>query len=398
MWTGFSPPATAAIAGNCVVAISVQVFSSAGVFLQDITDGMTTGEVVEDETAAVRRTLSLTLNDPALIPNQPSDLLHPLTGNEIYAYRGVQVDGADGPELAPLGIFRMSMPAITDDGTTLADTITGNDRSAEISRRSWTGPYTAAAGQTVPVAIKAIITSRWVGPALTFNLFPSPVVVPVGTVLGIQYTSSGPQSESGSTSGNNDPWADCVLLAKSAGCELLFDRVGVVVMRPVPQPGQSPIVADFSEGPGCTVTSGSRTLDETTFHNAVIVVGTGTTVTNSDGSVSPGAPVVASSLSTDPNFGVAAYGEIPDIITDETVSTVPQAQAVADAQLALIMSELETTGFSAVDNPALDAGDSIFLERSRMFLGSWYIMQSVTHPLDATTTMTVANRSYTVTA
>lgn len=395
MWTGFSNAATAAIAGNCVVAIQVQVFDSDGVLLQDITDAVTGGSVVEDETAAVRRVLTLTLNDPTLMPAQPTDLLHPLSGNEIYVWRGVKVNGAT--ELAPLGVFRLSKPQASDTGASWTFTITANDRSSEISLHPWTNPYTTAAGQTIHTAIKGIINSRWPGPALTFNLFPSTITVPPGFTLGIQYTSDGTQSESGSTSGNNDPWADCRALALTAGCELFFDRLGIVVMRPIPQPGTQADAASFVEGPGCTVLSGTRTLDESTFANQIILVGTGVVVTNSDGSKSPGAPVVATASSSDPNYGIGGpLGTRPRFVIDETISTTGDAQVAANAQLAIAMKLADATAVTAVDNPALDAGDQVELVRARLQVDADYIVQSVTHPLDASTAMSVTNRSFAV--
>lgn len=395
MWSGFSAAARAAIAGDCVVAIKVEVRSSTGVYLKDITSALTSGSVTEDETASPRRTCTLALSDLSLVPSVRGDLLHPLTGNELWVYRGVWVTGAAGPEYAPLGVFRVSNPQLADDGRQLVLTVAGRDRSSEISARKWTSPYTAAAGQTVPTAIKGIINDRWTGPALTFNLSPSTVTVPTGFTLGVQFTSYGTQAESGSTSGSNDPWADCVALALSAGCELLFDRTGIVVMRPVVQPGQSPAVATFAEGAGCTVLSAGRNQNIDNFANEVVLIGTGVTVTNSDGSISPGTPVVATASSTDPSVGInGPLGARPTFITDETVSTTAQAQTAANAQLPLVMRALDGTSLTAVDNPALDASDPIRMTRSRMKLSGVYIIQSVTHPLDATTLMAATNRSY----
>lgn len=397
MWS-LSTVAQTALAGNCKVAIKVEVWSSAGVFLEDISYAVTGGSVVEDETQSPRRTCTLTLDDPSLVPNQAGDLLHPLSGNEIKPYRGVLVAGASAPEYAPLGVFRVSAPKVQDSATGLVLTVSGKDRSSEISRRKWTGPYTAAAGQLVQTAIQGVINAKWTGPPLTFNLFPSTVTVPAGFVMGVQFTSTGVQAESGSTSANNDPWADCIALASSAGCELLFDRQGIVVMRPVYQPGQNPVVATFAEGAGCTVVDGDRVLDETNFGNEVIVIGTGPTVTNSDGSTSPGPPVVGTASSSDPNVGTGGpLGTVPIYITDETVTTVAQANVVAAAQLSLIMKALDGTSFDAVDNPGLDASDPIILVRARMALNGTYIVQAVTHPLDSSTAMSVTNRSYQVT-
>lgn len=402
MWNGFSAAATDALAGNCVVAVKVEVWTDAGTFETDITyalDVTNPGQVVEDETAPVRRTCTLNLVDPDLIPGSDSDLLHPLTGNELRVYRGVWLPGAPQPEYAPLGVFRLSKPSITDSGTAVTMTLNGNDRSSEISRRSWTGPYPLTAGMTVQAAIQQVINSRWTGPKLSFNMYPSTVTIPAGTVLGVQFTSSGVQAETGSQGGNNDPFADCRQLAVSAGCELLFDRVGQVVMRPVPEPGQLPTVASFVEGAGCTVVSASRKIDETKFFNGVILIGTGATVTNSDGSTSPAAPVVASAYSTDPQLGPGGpLGERPDFIVDQIVSTLAEAQVAANAQLPLVLNALDGTSFSAVESPALDAGDQDYFERARMKAAGNYIVSAVTHPLSPSALMQVTNRAFAVTA
>jgi hypothetical protein len=399
VWSGFSNAATAALASNhMVVALGLQVTNANGVLLKDITYAMTAGSVTEDETAQYRRAMTVTLNDVSLVPNAPGDLLHPLSGNELRPYRGVLVPGATVPELAPLGVFRMTQPKTSDVATGLSITVTANDRSFAISQQKWTGPYTAAAGVTVQAAIQAILTLKWNGPALTFNLFPSSITVPVGTVLGVQFTSSGTQAESGSQGGNNDPWADCVALAASAGCELFFDRVGNVVMRPIPTPATSPIVATFAEGPGCSVTEGTRELDETKFCNEVILIATGAVVTNSDSSSSPGAPVVATASSTDPNLGPSGpLGAIPTFIVDATISNITDAGTAANAQLPLVMNTLDDVTLKAADNPALDAGDSDTVTRARMMLDeNQYILQAITHPLDATTAMSITHRPYAV--
>jgi len=402
MWQGLSAQAAAAMQSTCVVATRAQVWNPQGTLEGDISYAVPdsgAGSVTENETASVRRTATLTLTDLSLVPVAPTDLLNPLTGNEIRLARGIVAPGAPQPEWVPHGVFRLSKPTIADNGSQLTIALTLNDRSSQIAIAKWTGPYTAAAGLPVGQAIQGIINSRWTGPPLQYNLAPSTVTVPTGTVLGVQFTSTGVQAETGSQGGGNNPWADCVQLALAAGCELFFDRAGVVVMRPVPEPGSSPTVATFAEGVGCTMSTATRALDSTKFYNGVIVVGTGASMANSGGGSSPAAPVSAAAWSTDPMLGPnGPLGARPDFIVDQTVSTVAEAQAVADAQLSLVMQTLESTSFSAVDFTTLDAGDQVQLTRGRMGMNSAYIVSTVVHPLDVATQMQVTNRAFSVAA
>lgn len=404
MWQ-LSPAAQAALQTTHDVALRAEITDNNGDLLAtlDIVDGT----VVEDETAAIRRACTVTVTVAAtadIVPAQAGDLLHPLTGNELRLYRGVTLPGTPasalpGGTLAPLGVFRMSAPIIDDTGDTLTITVNGSDRSAEITHRKWAGPYVPTAGQNISTAIQTILNLKWTGQPLTYNMAPTPVAVPAGLILGVQFTSSGVTSESGSTSGGNDPWADCVALARSAGCELFFDRQGVVVMRPVPQPGSAAAAFAFEEGVTCTMTALSRTLDQTAFANQVIVVGTGATVTNTDGSLSPGPPVVATASSADPVLGPAGVnGPIPDIVVDDTVATAPQAAAAAAAQLPLSLATLDATALSATCNPALDGGDTLSVVRARMRVSGTYISSTVTIPLNAAAAMQVTNRSFLVAA
>lgn len=394
-----SAAARAALAGSHRRVVKVEVWN-AGMLLADITGQVNAGSVVEDETATVRRTFTLTVDDPALVPTAPGDLLHPASGNEIHVSRGVIVPGTDTAELAPLGVFRLAAPAPADTGAGLSVAVTGNDRSWEISRRKWTGPYTTAAGQNVATAIQGVLNNRWGNtlPPLTFNLAPTTVTVAAGTVLGIQYTSSGVASEPGSSS-SNDPWADVRTFAAAAGQEVFFDRQGVVVSRPIPVPGGVPVTTTYVEGVTCTMTSLTRTLDATKAVNMLVVIGTGAVVTNADGSTSPGAPVQATAYDTNPSSPVYVGSPAgtnplyPTWVTDPNISTVADAQASANAQLLLVQSTIDSTALAASADPTVDAGDALAITRGRMGLtGAVYIAQAVTTPLDVSTLTSITNR------
>lgn len=519
--------------GNIGATLKVEVWNG-NTYLQDLT-GLTGGSVNEDETATPRRTLTLTVADLSLVPNQPTDLLHPLSGNELRPYWGIVIpegvtvastlvetttttpgssgggtgtgggtdtawdsgtswddgdswdddsasggaDAATGPaestydsgttydsattfdnptpgapgtggstddssgtwdsgaswdsgdswdsntgpggggstttttttvdsivtttasttEWVPLGVFRMTQPSTTYTGPSTITTVNGHDRSHEISLRTWTFAYTIQAGFTVDQAIVAILNDRWTNtqPPLTYNVTPTSVVVPTGTVLGVDFTSSGAQSEPGSGSGN-DPWADCVSLAQSIGCELFFDRQGIVVMRPVPDASTVPVTSRFVDGQdGTLVNQVVRELDETTMVNQVIMIGTGATVTNQDGSVSPGAPVTATASYMDPTLGInGVFGARTSFVTNSAISDVGTCQIAANSALSLGLASLDDTSFEAVPNPTVEVGDADQLIEPAVQANGTYIVSAITFPLDITNPMQVTNRASSV--
>lgn len=89
-------PSTAAFAAALTqshVAVSLATVNAA---LSDVplaTLAVISGTVTVDDTRAVRRTCTLTLQDPTgqLVPADVSDLLHPLSGNELHLWRGLRL-------------------------------------------------------------------------------------------------------------------------------------------------------------------------------------------------------------------------------------------------------------------------------------------------------------------
>lgn len=527
-WPVSKAAAAVLASGNIGATLKVEVWNG-NTYLQDIP--IVGGTVNEDETANPRRNLTVTVADTELVPQVPTDLLHPLSGNEIRPYWGIVIPGkvtvtselvdvivdtgglfdagdswdaggswdddisaavptagvpqttydssgtfgggtsfddptpvdptlisddtytdtytdtygtvtsapppvagetwdsgtswdsgtewdsptgippttqvvtstvteaADVTEWVPLGVFRMTQPSTTYNGASTVTTINGHDRSKEISLRTWTFAFTIPAGLTVDQAIVTILNNRWANtqPQLTYNMTPTSIVVPTGTVLGVDFTSSGAQSEPGSGSGN-DPWADCVSLAQSVGCELFFDRQGIVVMRVVPDAATVPVTARFVDGQdGTLVNQVVRELDETTMVNQVIMIGTGATVTNTDGSVSPGAPVTATASYMDPILGInGVFGARTSFVTNSAISDVATCQVAANAALNLGLASLDDTSFEAVPNPTVEAGDADQLTEPAVKADGTYIVSAITFPLDVSNPMQVTNRASSV--
>jgi hypothetical protein len=355
----------AAIAGSHQLAVQVVVrpaFAAVG-SAPLATLSITAGSVTVDETQSIRRTCSLTLEDPTsvLVPQHLGDLLHPLTGNELWVSRGVTyADGAT--ELIPLGVFAPSKPTSTDSLAELQLTLVGNDRSHLIARSQWTDSFSIDDGTDVNTAVMAVLSSRL--PELGYNLADDLGATVPATTFGADQ--------------NSNPWKDATSLVTSIGEELLIDPQGTVVARPVTATS-SGVVAAYVEGQTCTMITAARDLDDERAYNGVVVIAQGGNVTTPLRSVawvggSQPSPAIPYFYST-------------SLVTDQT-----SLDAMAAAMLAQLTNAAEEVTFTALPDPRLDAGDVIYLQRSRSKLSANYVVQSVQIPLDAASAMSVTCR------
>ena len=412
--------------------VKVDVHSPDGQYITTIPN-VSAGSVSVDTTAKVRRTCSITIEDQGLIANigqsmvpyftlEPGNndadsvppagnnwgtLLHPLSQNELYIYRGFQY--ADGTQdLIPLGIFRMSNPQIVDSGNAITITIKGNDRSAAITRYKWTAPYQIQAGTLLEVAVVNVLKNRWPSIPLDYSL--------IGTTMGTvntdgSYNATGIQLSTttfgADLAGSNDPWADLMGLVTSVGFELYFDTSGRPVMKAIPNPiGILPSFAGiYQEGVTCQMNQLTMALDETTTYSGVIAIGNGTgnslapvTSLSVIGGVSyigvwntnPDSPTYYDPSSP----GSSLIGEVPFILSTQTIPGPNDSQlsaqikinSMAYYELQRILTAYLSPDIDAVCNPALWEEDVIQITRMRVGLDSSFMVQKIEIPLDVSST------------
>jgi hypothetical protein len=320
----------------------------------DVADGTITDKLGD----AIRRHLDITLTVDSvgtLIPRTRSDLLQPL-GNEIRVRYGVTIDGTT--VWADQGVYGIEKPSSADDGN-LTSKLTGVDRAASIQARRWVDPFTIANATNSAIAIKNILNDR--RPGLAYNLAATTYTTPT-TVLGVER--------------DNDPWKDAQDIATSAGMLLSFDPAGTVVLEPELDPATVAPQWEFIEGPDCTMTSVSRTLDAEKTRNGVVVVGEGSGVTT---------PVRGEAWDTDPTsptYYLGPFGKRPFFLSSPLIKTQGQADAVAAAQLPKVLSVGETVELTARANPFLRAGQVVEVQRGRAGVSGKFLVDSVTLPLD----------------
>lgn len=390
--------------------IKVEVHQAAGPFIADITQHVTAGSVTVDETAEIRRTCQLTLDgDPSLVPPQVltnnkmsiGEMLHPAKANELWIFRGVEYPDST-TEFAQLGVFRMSKPEIVDDGQNITITINGNDRASVVARLSWQKPYTlnattsnvlgnpggnlaAVVQQTLQFLIGDIYPNLMYHLSSDFAFYGTniPFTYPV-TTFGASPTS------------NSDPMSDLITFVAAAGAELFFDVQGNVVLRPIVNPLTTTVLdsVQFVEGENCTMDQLTRTLDETTAYNGVILYCQGT------GAAGPQRVAVWDTNADSPTYYKGPWGEVPYVMTTTLIPAGGDSQVVvqqkgfqmASQQLQLILGSFDSISFNTIPNPALQEGDCIQVQRDRLQVADAYVISGMTIPLDPETDMSVTCR------
>lgn len=321
------------------------------------------GSVTVDRTAQYRRSASIECVDPAgsFIPSGSVGLLTPF-GTEIRAYRGVRYD--DGSEeVYSLGVFRLSRVQMTEGtgGAGVRIKLDMFDRSRTVSRDAFTTNYTIAAGANVVDAVKVLIRRTF--PDAEFDAVSTNVVTPGPKVFNTK----------------DDPWTACIELAQSAGCDIFFDVDGRVVIAP-------PVDLDALPSPDFTYVDGAGSTlldldidlaDEKVFNGIVVEA-------QSTSSELP--PVRAEAWDTEPlspTYYLGPYGRVPQFISDSTVTTVAQAQAMADSLVKGLLGSASQLSVTSWTNPALEAGDVVEVKRDSMRVSGLFTVDSFTVPLKA---------------
>ena len=405
--------------------VSVQVWNGHQ-FLREVP--ITGGSVTVDQTATVRRTHSLTIvdhgispeNPDSLVPEEPTDLLHPLSQNEIHLFRGFRYENGE-EVLYPLGVFGMTKPVVTDSGSDVTIAITGQDRSAWITRNKWIEPYVITPGADLAKTVIAILNDRWTGPAdLDMSRIEPTDPIPHGKYGAGLYMTLPATTFGADPSTGNDPWADLQTLVMAAGMELFFDVLGRPVLQSILQPslaGVEPIMRTLYEddSPNSTLTKVAMTYDETGTISGDVALGNGSG-TDPDGLAVP--PVTSRSISptdgkiyigvwnTNPasrtyydpgNERASRVGRVPYVFTtqaipgfDDTEETAQiKINAAALAQLQFITSAYLNPTFECIPNPALQENDMVTLVRARAGVNGDFIVQAMVIPLDVASPMQV---------
>lgn len=362
-------------------AFKMEVWSDTNLYQGTITGIQPGGDCDTDETRPIRRTTSFVIeigkSNIDLIPKNPTDLLHPLSGNVLKPFRGPI--GSNGlPIWVPLGVYGLTKPQTNDNPADLNIALTCNDLSAGFTARGYLAPYSIASGTNAGQALHDLLEFIW--PGGVYNFAPTDVALPA-TTFGTDLSSP------------TDPWADAQGIALAMSMELFMDVIGTRTTRPISDPLTDPIVATYAEGPGSRLLTTNMLLDETQTYNVVQVIGNGT----------GGPAVTGAAVDGDPNsptYWLGPFGKRPlNIISplfpfpgQSNTAAVAQGNSIAAAQFHMVCRALNTPGWTMIPDPTLWEGDCIQLDREVIGANDEYAASAITYPFDADADMTVTAR------
>lgn len=324
------------------------------------------GDVDIDRNAKVRRRLTCTIapEEDIWVPGSSLDPLFP-TGNEVTIRAGFRY--ANGTtELVPQGVFRISRPKVRDTGDQFIVQVDGYDRSRAVSRARFTAPYVITAGTLYTTAIKNVILRAF----------------PWFTDANFVFMSSSLTTPELVFESDDDPWIACLDMASSLGAEVFFDGTGRGVLRPEPDPSNSPVVWEYHEGEQANFTDVDKDLDDEQAYNGVIAIGEST--------MSGVTPVRAEVWDLDPQSPtyydpsvphLSNYGPVPYFFQSPFIVTQQQANDAAAGNLRRVIGVLEQVAFSATPNPAHEEGDLVSVLRARAKVDTTNILDAFRMPL-----------------
>lgn len=312
------------------------------------------GSVTVDRGSKTRRTLSLTVADPSLLPWSPTDTLATY-GQELVVKRGIRYPNGV-QELVPLGTFRINEPS----GDTLYGpvTLTGATAEVDIIDDKFQAPTSTRGHSGTFSAIDALIHQT----------------LPTATVVNLTDGARNPTLAVADWDVGADRWDAVVQLATAMQAEVYVDATGRFVVADRPDVLTGPVVWDIGEGEGGALISSARQMSRTNVFNAVVASGENT--------ASGAAPVSAVAKDLNPSSPTrwgGPFGKVTKTISSPLWTTVGACQSAAQFALLDAITPNIQASISSLPNPALEAGDVTRIStagRKELFL-----VQSLVIPL-----------------
>lgn len=318
------------------------------------------GKVTIDASSQVRRTLDLTVSDPALMPTV-NNLLAP-HGHELWVLRGIEYPNGQ-VEWTPLGLFRVD--AVNWDVGGGSFSITATDRSRHVADARFEAPRRSNTALTVPGQISQLVKDVISNAAVS--------------------DTTGSTTSTPDVTWERDRWEAIEELATSIGAEAYFGASADVKIRKVPAITDK-VVWYVDAGETGVMVTGDRALSRESVYNVVVATGESTEGTT------PAYGIAEDTDPASPTYIGGQFGRVPRFYASPLLATNSQAALAAATLLEKVRSLNRQLDLSCVPNPALDVGDVI---QVRFPDGSVerHILDRIEVPLDATSPMALGTRT-----
>lgn len=316
------------------------------------------GSVTIDRRRATRRTCSLTIANPngEWTPFDADDAF--FFGNVIRIERGVYVS-ADQIEWCTLGVFVIDTPT-ADVGTPSSTLqVQGQDRMKRAVYSKFAAPTTYVLGTPIRNVISDMALDAGMG-SVRYRLDDA------GKTLAADRTYDSQEERV----------AAMMDLARDYALDLYVDAEGFLVLEPNRSPIQQPIAWTYQRGEDAVMLGLTKGWSDQRFYNRVVVIG-------ESADQSPVRAEAADTNPLSPGYVSGPLGDRPFFYSSPMITTVAQAQSVANArlpELALIEEEIR---LPIVVNPALEAGDAIAIIEPITRTNAAFLIDSIDIPLGA---------------
>ncbi|AUG87282.1 tail protein [Streptomyces phage Rowa] len=343
-----------ALATDHGLSVKVNALYNGATLAEDIP--FTDGTVKVDRGSDVRRSLSLTVPDPAQFPVSPTDRFA-VYGQRLYVEAGIRyLDGSI--ERVPVGMF-------------IITSVSGNIH---------TGPLSIQASGLELLLKRALwdsaTSTKGYANAAAFLAYHIP------NAIGADFVDS---STRGTTAlatktwdANTDLWTAFREVADSVGCELFCDANGTFRLADIPDPLNAAVtpIWDVSTGDHGVMVSATMELSADGVYNRVIV--TGENAADNKPAVRGTATITDAN---DPLRYGGPFGKVTKAYSSSLVTTSTQATATANALLAKYRAPNRRVTLETVPNAALDAGDYIRVNYGTAHLPEIHAVHSFDIPL-----------------
>ncbi|MFD5491639.1 DUF5047 domain-containing protein [Streptomyces sp. NPDC127091] len=289
----------------------------------------TGGSVTVDRGQAVRRTCTVTVAGPSLIPRTARDQLATY-GARLRISRGVEY-GDGSSELVPLGVFRLD--SVDGDVSEGPVTLQGKDLSAVVADDKLTARHKASG--TVVGAIATLIQRS----------LPDADIISLITDQTIGSRTFDVEA---------DPWEGCREIAAAAGADVYCNADGVFVIATLPDLLTTDPVWAIEAVEGGVYISGNRAMTSDGVHNGVLARGE-----NASDGIPPVSALVVDNDPGSPTYWSGPYGRRPLFYSSSTLNSTAACQRAAALKLAEAKAPNASGDISSLPNPALEPGDVI---------------------------------------